>query len=89
MNFSNPKTEKALEYIVEERDRQRKLWGEESHHMFEWLSILGEEYGELCQAVNEHYLSNQRYPELGTTEVILTEATHVAAIATAILEGMI
>lgn len=79
-------TEKALALVAEERKRQKEMWGEDKHDPFEWLSILGEEFGELCQAVNEHYLSNQRYPHLGTQENLLRELTHVAAIAVAILE---
>jgi len=79
-------TDKAIASVAEERTRQKDIWGNDEHSIFEWVSILGEEYGELCQAVNECYLPNQRYPQLGTHESILREATHVAAIAVAIIE---
>ena len=64
-----------------------ELWGDEIHDPFEWVSILGEEYGELCLAVNETYLLGQRYPERGGVGNIIKEATHVTAVALAIIEA--
>ena len=81
------KTSDALEKVAIERLRQVELWGDEIHDPFEWLSILGEEYGELCLAVNETYLLGQRYPERGGVGNIIKEATHVAAVAVAIIEA--
>lgn len=81
------KTLDAIEKVASERSRQVELWGNEIHNPFEWVAILGEEYGELCQAINETYLLGQRYPERGGVENIIKEATHVAAIALAIIEA--
>ena len=78
---------KAIGLISQERERQKEEWGEDIHSPFEWLAILGEEYGELCQAVNETYLMGQRYPQFGGVDNIIKEATHVGAVAAAIIEA--
>lgn len=81
------KIESALSMVREERKRQNSLWGNKrKNHPFEWMSILGEEYGELCEAVNETCFSNPKRPERGGREKIMLEATHVAAVAVAIIE---
>jgi hypothetical protein len=71
-----------------ERIRQMGLWGDQSHnHPYEWMSILGEEFGELCEAVNETCAHNPRHPERGGIEAIRREATQVMAVACAIVEA--
>lgn len=83
------KTEIALALVNAERQRQDALWGDQSeNHPFEWMSILGEEYGELCEAVNETYFQSATHPEKGGYEKIIREATQVAAVAVAIVEAM-
>ncbi len=82
------KIESALAMVRAERQRQDSLWGDKSgNHSFEWISILGEEYGELCEAVNETYLQNAANSNRGGIEKIVKEATHVAAVAVAIIEA--
>lgn len=84
------KTNTALELVHGERERQRQLWGEEDdNHPFEWVAILGEEYGELCEAVNETFSTAQRHPERGGADNILREAVQVAAVAVKIIEVML
>lgn len=41
----------VLLWVEEERDRQDNKWGEQNH-TYQWTSILGEEYGEVCEAMN-------------------------------------
>ena len=78
----------AIEKVLAERIRQMELWGERSdNHPFEWMSILGEEFGELCEAVNETFFKNGAHPECGGNEKIIKEAVHVAAVAVAIVES--
>ncbi len=36
--------------IERERERQLKKWGEQHRHHFLWMTILGEEVGEACEA---------------------------------------
>ena len=82
------KTENALDMVRAERDRQNSLWGDQSNnHPFEWISILGEEYGELCEAVNETCFQNGTHPERGGRDKIIKEATHIAAVAVEIIEA--
>lgn len=46
-------TETVLLAVRHEREHQEGKWGAQHHSVMEWLSILGEEYGEACQAANE------------------------------------
>ena len=83
-------TDEVLARVKEERQRQIEKWGANSdNHPFEWMSILGEEFGELCEAVNETCFTHGEHPERGGTYRILNEAIHVAAVAVAIAESAI
>ena len=65
-----------LKRVAVERDRQIAKWGEqEQASLYEWVSILTEELGELAKAVNDHDL-----PEAGK------EAVEVAAVAVKIVQ---
>lgn len=66
--------------ILQERIRQDEKWGEQNHKVEKWLSILGEEFGELCKATNDMLFDGHGY------DPIREEAIHVAAVATAIVE---
>ena len=79
----------SINLVVKERKRQIDLWGDQSgKHPFEWMAILGEEYGELCEAVNETCFRNPKHPERGGKPNIVKEAVHVAAVAIAIAEAV-
>ena len=83
-------TRQAVELIVEEHRRQIAEWGAQSGiPLFEFMSILGEEYGELCQAVNETLFSNPKHPERGGRDAIICEAVQVAAVAAQIIEAVL
>lgn len=85
---NDPLTSSALEAVRAERQRQDALWGDQSgNSLFEWMSILGEEYGELCEAVNETCCKNPAHPDRGGYENIIKEATQVAAVALEIIEA--
>ena len=78
----------SINLVVAERERQIDLWGDQSgNHPYEWMAILGEEYGELCEAVNETCFRNPKHPERGGKSNIVKEAVHVAAVAVAIAEA--
>ena len=86
--MDSKRLESALDMVKAERCRQDSLWGDQSgNHLFEWMSILGEEYGELCEAVNETFFKNAAHPARGGFEKIVKEATQVAAVAVAIIES--
>ena len=70
-----PHDDEAFEKVISERITQIAKWGDESrNHPFEWISILGEEFGELCEAVNETCFRNGTHPERGGNENIIREA---------------
>lgn len=48
----------AINSVIKELERQDKKWGEQNHHPSIWLGILGEEFGELAQAINETVFDN-------------------------------
>ncbi len=80
----------AIEKVISERISQIERWGEDTYnHPFEWMSILGEEFGELCEAVNETCFMNGTHPERGGDENIVREATQIAAVAVAIIEAFL
>ncbi|MFB0840983.1 hypothetical protein [Paenibacillus oleatilyticus] len=77
----------ALQSVIEERQRQNAKWGEQNHPLAAWVSILGEEYGELCEAVNETIFNNgPEAREKGGHANIRAEAVQVAAVAVQIVE---
>lgn len=75
---------RAMSDIIKERARQDKKWGEQNHYPPFWMGILGEEFGELCQAVNETVFDNET--NLGGYENMRKEAVQVAAVAIAFIE---
>ncbi len=70
--------------IIVERSNQDAKWGEQNHFPHYWVGIMGEEFGELCQAVNESVFDNGT--DKGGYENLKTEAVQVAAVALAFLE---
>lgn len=90
MDGISEKTETVLQMVLKERSRQFFIWGDQSqNHPFEWAAILGEEFGELCEAINETCFHRINHPERGGCDAIIREAIHVAAVAVAIVEAQI
>lgn len=84
-----PQGRLVLEKVISERISQIDQWGENAcNHPFEWMSILSEEVGELCEAVNETCFKHPKQPERGGYDNILKEAIQVASVAIAIAEDM-
>lgn len=75
---------KVIEAVLLERKRQDAIWGEQNHPPHYWTGILGEEYGELCEAINETVFDNGS--DRGGYENMRAEAIHVAAVAIGFLE---
>ena len=40
----------VLGEVTRERFKQEEKWGQQNHGDFEWMTILGTEYGEACEA---------------------------------------
>lgn len=74
------KDTRALVDVLTERDRQDAKWGEQNHDPFLYLTVLGEEYGETCQAALD-----ARF-KAASLEKLREEAVQTAAVALAIVE---
>jgi hypothetical protein len=77
---------KVVEMILVERAKQHQKWGEQNHKPQGWIGILGEEFGELCEAINETCLDNAQDTHKGGYENIKREAIHTCAVALGFLE---
>lgn len=84
ITFEDKKQRTAILEILAERNRQDLKWGEQNHPIEKWTPILGEEFGELCEAINETIFENGS--DKGGYENIRKEAIHVAAVAVGFLE---
>jgi len=69
----------VLAEVAAERVRQDAKWGVQNHKPPEWLSILGEEFGEVCRAVCERLYAIGLNPEY-RLELIQTAAVAVAMV---------
>lgn len=67
----------ALATVLRERKRQDAKWGVQNHEPMKWLLILGEEYGEACQAILDH---SQLEPWSYRYELVQCAAVALAAI---------
>ena len=71
---------KALVSVLDERKRQDEKWGEQNHDPFLYLTVLGEEFGEVCKAALDARFKG------GSFEHLREEAVQTAAVALAIVE---
>ncbi|MNW53171.1 hypothetical protein D3C74_307220 [compost metagenome] len=79
----------AIQSVIQERVRQDAKWGEQNHEPMAWMGILGEEFGELCEAVNEtHFNNGAEARKKGGYENMRTEAVQVAAVAISFIEAL-
>lgn len=76
--------QKIISDVLEERERQNTKWGEQNHFVDKWGNIIGEEYGEVCKAINEFGFN----PTPQTEQDIYTEAIQTMASCMAMLECM-
>jgi len=82
--------EQVIHMILEERNRQTELWGDVHYtDLNHAICILGEEFGELCEAINETKDYNSRRPERGGEDNIIKEAIQIAAVAVKLVEGVV
>jgi len=65
-----------LREVETERERQDAKWGIQGHGPKTWIPIIGEEFGELCEAMNKVQIVQYR-----------EELIHVAASAIAAAEA--
>jgi len=74
--------EVVLADVRKERRSQESKWGRQSHNVFVWLAILGEEIGEASEAALEHRLNR------ADGENVRDELIQVAAVAVAMVEAL-
>jgi len=90
-------TEVVLSIVKNERKRQDEKWGVQNHSIEWWVAILGEEYGEFCQCVNEWAIKNNKWStdkdimkhlkeDEATTDAMVKELVHTAAVAVNAIE---
>ena len=70
----------VIKDILEERLRQDEKWGEQNNDPFTYLTILGEEFGEACEAALHTKFGGHKASSLRE------EAIQTAAVAMAIVE---
>lgn len=73
---------KTLADVNKERNRQNAKWGLQRHNYGTWLAILGEEFGEVCQAMQSGMVSQKNTD----ADDLYEELIQVAAVAVAIAE---
>lgn len=81
-------TKRILGEIVLERQRQNKKFGVQDHTPYKWLSIIGEEYGESCEAALELDHTKSVTEFLSKAELLRDELLQVAASAVAAIENI-
>jgi len=82
------KKEQAIAMISAERERQDSKWGyPQNNTPFEWISILGEEFGKLSKAVNDAHIGHE--PTQKQLEQIEIKAASVTAVSLAMIEHML
>ena len=77
--------------ISDERDRQEQMYGEGHTNEYPvWMTILGEEFGECCQALLKMRQMNvdfpQHAPDRCGLKCLRRELIQVAAVAVAAIE---
>jgi NTP pyrophosphatase (non-canonical NTP hydrolase) len=72
----------SIDRVIAERERQNEKWGVQTHDDGVWAAILGEEFGEVCQAALHDQFGGDH---AGT---LREELTHVAAVAVQWLEAL-
>jgi len=65
-------------FVRNEHTRHTQKWGLQSRSLFEWLTYITEEVGELAEAISKHEYGNRDMLEISK------EAIRVAALATRI-----
>ena len=79
----------VLDSIIAERLRQNEKWGKDSgNSMLGWVPIIGEEFGEWCETVNETAFPNPEHPDRSGYCNIYREIIHLAATAMACAEDV-
>lgn len=85
MLLNAEQTEGVLAEVMGERARQDEKWGPQEHSPVEWISILGEEFGEASRGANESHWGPSTTASLAEYR---KEMLEVAAVAVAAVEAL-
>lgn len=77
--------EEVIGAVIAERFRQDEKWGKQRHPYGIWLAILGEEFGEVCQVMQQGLESEKKTD----ADDLYEELIQVAAVAVAIAEQVL
>lgn len=66
-----------LERAAAEMRRQNAKWGQQDHDAYEWVSIIGEEFGEVFKALNEDDEAGYRKELIETAACCLQAAANL------------
>jgi len=77
---------KVIDDVLNERTKQDEKWGEQNHDVSRWLMILGEEYGEACEAGCRVTFPNDPRCTKLATDNLKEELIQTAAVCVAIVE---
>lgn len=85
--YDTDPTQDVLDEVQLERESQDAKWGQQEHDDPLWATILGEEYGEACQAALKRMFGKQTGQNLERqTHHLREELIQVAAVAVAWVE---
>lgn len=76
----------VLEEVDAERQRQDEKWGEQNHVPVEWIAVLGEEFGEVCQDALKYHFGDKELLGDKYLRQYRQELIQVAAVAVAMVE---
>ncbi|AMQ06762.1 MazG-like family protein [Sporosarcina psychrophila] len=82
MNLTTDVMKNVNADVLKERGRHNEKWGLQRYEYSYWLAILGEEFGEVCQAIQQGSVASKD----SDADDLYTELIHVAAVASAIAE---
>lgn len=94
----DPRMAFVLGAVVNERRAQLAKWGRQDHDLTVWMTVLGEEFGEACEAILKSRAFGSGSPDDDATDRALGEAfladrvrqemIQVAAVAVAAVEWL-
>jgi hypothetical protein len=85
-DFDLKSTEDSMQLVLEERERQQGLWGEQNHPLDKWGLILGEEFGEVSKAILDFDTQSDSDHWNELLDNVVEECVHTAAVAIQIVE---
>jgi hypothetical protein len=84
-NIHNSISMRVAKEILHERLLQDDQWGEQNHHPFQWLAILGEEVGEANKEALEDFVKNGVKAKF---QKYRAELIQVSAVAMSMVESL-